>query len=292
MKKTPLFIALVFASVLLIQPSYAQTSTEVYLFDIELMDGEYTLMNPRNVSDNDGYDNQPSFTADGKGLLFASTRGDQTDILWYDLSTATKRWLSDTEGGEYSPVLMPSGKHISAVRLDPDGLQRLYRYPIKGGKPEVIVPELKIGYYAWYNADVLVSFVLGDPATLQKNDISSGISTVLFERPGRSIHKIPNTDHFSFMDQSKGDEWLIKAYNPSTGNATLITETLKGSQDMAWLDSDRILMGKDSKLYMYHTKESTGWMEFHDLKQWGLSEITRLTVHPTGKHLAVVVSGK
>ena len=115
MKKPPLFIALVFASVLMIQPSYAQTSTEVYLFDIELMDGEYTLMNPRNVSDNDGYDNQPSFTADGKGLLFASTRGDQTDILWYDLSTATKRWLSDTEGSEYSPVLVTTPSFDSVV---------------------------------------------------------------------------------------------------------------------------------------------------------------------------------
>ncbi|MBT8244212.1 MAG: hypothetical protein HKP48_00035 [Winogradskyella sp.] len=36
-------------------------NTEVHLFDIKNTDGELSLTNQRNVSNNEGYDNQPSF---------------------------------------------------------------------------------------------------------------------------------------------------------------------------------------------------------------------------------------
>ena len=39
----------------------AQPNTEVYLFDLDRTDGKINLSNPKNISNNEGYDNQPSF---------------------------------------------------------------------------------------------------------------------------------------------------------------------------------------------------------------------------------------
>ena len=39
----------------------AQTDTDIYLFDLTHTDDGWSLTNPINISNNEGYDNQPSF---------------------------------------------------------------------------------------------------------------------------------------------------------------------------------------------------------------------------------------
>lgn len=270
----------------------AQQSTEVYLFDLAEKESGFELLNPINVSDNEGYDNQPSFTEDGKSLLYASTRNEQTDILWYDIESGSKRWISDTPGGEYSPVLMSDGEHISAVRLDPDGLQLLYKYSIKDGSSEVLIPNLKIGYYSWFLTSRIVAFVLGEPATLQEIDLAHNEIVAVDENPGRSIHYIPATKSYSYVDKSDPDDWKIMKAVPNNSEWTEeITSTLPGSEDMVWLNIYTIVMGKDDKLYHFDTRsESTNWKLFADLSEFGLSGITRLAKN--GNKIAVVVNGK
>ena len=63
---------------------YSQPATEVYLFDFIQNDSVFTVENHVNISKNKGYDNQPSFLLDGSGVLFASTRMDQTDVALYN----------------------------------------------------------------------------------------------------------------------------------------------------------------------------------------------------------------
>lgn len=270
----------------------AQNSTEIYLFDINEGNSGATLSNPVNISNNRGYDNQPSFTDDGESILFASSRNNQTDILWYHIGTGSKKWISDTPGGEYSPVLMPDGKHISAVRLDPDGLQLLYKYSIETGEAGVLIPDLKIGYYVWQLPSQLIAFVLGDPQTLQEINTSSNCIEIPYKNPGRSIHKIPATNKYSFIDKSDSSTWKIMEAIPGNKESTkVITSTLPLSEDMVWLNETTILMGKESRIFFFDTQqESNGWQVFADLSKFGLNGITRLA--KGSNKLAVVVSGK
>ena len=69
MKKITILFLLTFSINIV---AHAQQSTEVYLFDLTKTESGFELTNPVNASDNEGYDNQPSFTKDGKALLFAS----------------------------------------------------------------------------------------------------------------------------------------------------------------------------------------------------------------------------
>ena len=145
---------------------YSQQNTEVYLFDYSNSKPLPILTNPKNISNNPGYDNQPSFSRNGKFIYFSSTRNGQTDILRFDIKNDKKKWISETIGGEYSPREI-SKNHLSAVRLDPDGKQLLYSYKIFRNHSKVLVENKKIGYYAWINSKELLCFVLGEPNSLQ-----------------------------------------------------------------------------------------------------------------------------
>jgi len=276
----------------------AQQSTEIYLFNIDYSglnedeNSKLSLSNPVNISDNEGYDNQPSFSDDGKAVLFASTRNNQTDILWYDIKSGNKTWISNTPGGEYSPVLMPDGDHISAVRLDSDGLQLLYKYSIEEGSSEVLVQNLKIGYYSWFLKTKLIAFVLGEPATLQEINTMNYEVKNMYTNPGRSIHYIPGSKNYSFIDKSDSTDWKIMQAVPGNKEWTKeITSTLTGVEDMVWLNMHTVLMGKDNKLYTFDTRSnSSDWQLFADLSEYGLNGITRLAA--SFNKLAVVVNGK
>ena len=270
----------------------ADTDIEVFLFDLTFTNGTYAISNPVNISDNPGYDSQPSFTPDGKGVLFSSTRNGQTDAVLYSIEDKSKQWLSNSPGGEYSPTVMPGGTHFSTIILKPDGEQLLWKYPLDGsGVAEVVVPELVIGYHTWFDQHTLFSFVLGDPATLQKNDISTQTNTIIANNPGRSLHRIPNSLDISYVDKSNADSWIIKAYTPETGTISDITETLDGAEDMAWSAERRVIfMGADAKLFTFDPNGSDGWIEIADLSKWNLSGITRVAINADESKLAIVVN--
>lgn len=96
---------------------FGQADTDVFLFDLELQEGKILLSNPKNISNNEGYDNQPSFIDDNT-ILYAGTRNGQTDIAKYNIAYDTKIWINHTDGSEYSPLLIPSQKAVSSIRLE------------------------------------------------------------------------------------------------------------------------------------------------------------------------------
>ena len=106
MKSTLYLFAFVFTTTTLSQNS------EVYLFDIKNTDGELSLASKKNVSNNNGYDNQPSFYNDNL-LTFVSTRNNQTDIATFNIRDNALSFVSNTpNGGEYSPLKIPNSAEI------------------------------------------------------------------------------------------------------------------------------------------------------------------------------------
>jgi hypothetical protein len=263
---------------------YAQPNTEIYLFDLS----EDGISNPTNISNNEGYDNQPSFWSDNGSILYARTVNGQTEIARYFISSKETIIISNTpQGGEYSPLKIPGDEAISAIRLDTTGLQLLYRYDLKGDWT-VAVPDLKIGYHAWINSFELISYVLGEPATLQRINMSTGQVKILRTNIGRSLHKIPNSDGMSFMDQSV-KPWKIYRLNPVSGAAKEICVVNGENEDYCWTSDGAILMGRDNKLIKYTTKN--GWQPFADLSTFELTgSISRMATSPDGKQLTIVIS--
>jgi hypothetical protein len=277
--------------VLIANIGLAQQAHEVYLFDFIKNDSThtYTLKNPINISDNIGYyDNQPSFLNDGMGVLFASTRNDQTDIVLYDIELKEKRWMTNSAGSEYSPQQTPNKKFFSAIKLETDDTQLLWHYSFRRKKPRVLVDKLKIGYHAWLNEKILVSFVLGEPSTLQVTNLKYKIKYPIDKNIGRSIHKIPTTELISFISLEH-DEPEIYSINPLNSEKIYIADPLEGSQDMAWMPDKTIVMGKNNKLYKLKPGEDKTWIEIASVEEFNLTGITRIAVSPLGNKIAIVV---
>ena len=267
---------------------YSQPATEVYLFDFIQNDSIFTVKNPVNISKNIGYDNQPSFLNDGTGVLFASTRFDQTDIVLYNLENETKAWLTNTLGSEYSPIQTPNKKYFTAILLEKDGTQLLWQYPFNRKKSKILLENLKVGYHTWFDKKMIVSFVLGDPPTLEVSNLKFKIKYPIDKNIGRSIHKIPGTELISFISNEHGEP-EIYSINPINSDKKFIIDPLVGSQDMAWTPDGTIIMGKEDKLYKLKPGTDTTWIEFASLKGFELNGITRLAVSPLGNKIAIVV---
>jgi hypothetical protein len=283
MKKIFLIIILLISSFV-----KSQTDTEIYLFDLIQNDSVLSISNPINISENKGYDNQPSFLIDGSGILYSSTRFDQTDIVLYNIENQTKAWLTNTLGSEYSPLQTPNKKYFSAIYLDNDDTQLLWKYTFRRKKPKVLIENLTVGYHAWLNKNIIVSFVLGDPATLEVSNLKYKIKYPIDKNIGRSIHKIPGTELVSFISLEHEDA-EIYSINPLNSEKEFLADALEDSQDMAWTTDQTIIMGRDDKLYKLKVGVDKTWIEFASLKPLKLTGITRIAVSPLGNKIAIVV---
>lgn len=268
--------------------NFSQPNTEVFLFDLNQKNETFQLSNVKNISNNEGYDNQPSFL-DNNTLLYAGTRNGQTDIVTYTISNGEMTWICETEGSEYSPLKIPNQKAVSAIRLDKDGTQVLRKYDLKNGTSEVLVDDLVIGYQIWNNDHILVSSVLEDNGlSLYLTDFKVKKNHKIEANVGRSLHNIPNSNTVSYISKEKDSIWDIKSIDPISGTTKHIVKTLPKTEDMCWISSNSLLMGKGDKLYKFQLEKDKSWVEVASLSSYNITNITRLSINSDGTKLAVV----
>src|SRR5262249_9562032 len=108
---------------------------DVYLAALRVSGGQVSLGPLRNITQRAGYDNQPFFTRDSKGILYTARIDDkQTDIFRYDLQSQRTERVTNTPEGEYSATPLPGGG-FSVIRVEPDSAQRLWRFDDAGSNP-------------------------------------------------------------------------------------------------------------------------------------------------------------
>ena len=264
----------------------AQPNTDVFLFDLKTSNNTIELSNHRNISNNDGYDNQPSFL-NNKTILYARTRNGQTDIAKYKLNDNSEVFINHTDGGEYSPLKIPGQKLVSAVRLDKDGKQRLYAYKLKSGESTELVKDLVVAYYTWYSPNTIVAAVIEDNGlNLYVINTKTGESKKYQDNVGRSFHKIPNSNLVSYISKDE-TSWQIKSLNPKTGATKVIAATMEGVEDFCWFNKNTILSGKESTLYKLTIGEVDRWKQVADLTTSGIVKITRMATNPKSSMLLI-----
>lgn len=269
--------------------TFAQHNTEVYVFDIAPAYEGLQLLNARNISNNEGYDNQPSFISN-ETLVFAGNNNGQTDISEYNLTSKLQKWVNQkTEGGEYSPQKFPSNEDVAAVRLDKDGLQRLYRYSPATGNVSEIINDLQVAYFAFYNDKKMLATVLdGDKMDLVLIDVPSKTADTLFYNAGRSLQKVPKSNSMSYTlvnDEGNLDLYLL---DMDSVENFFVTQLPIGIQDYVWINDTQILVGSGSSLFMYDTLGNSEWAKVASLEEYGLKNITRMAISPDGNKLALV----
>src|SRR5260221_5172411 len=264
-------------------------ATDIFLIDLRTTPGGHTkLGQPVKITTWPGYNNQPSFFPDGKSILYTSIRVKQADIYRYDIREAATTQITNTAESEYSPTLMPDGKSISVVRVEADGTQRLWKFPLGGGSPALILEKIKpVGYHLWVDDNTMALFILGKPNTLQLVDLRTGKAEVIIENPGRILRRVPHENKFSFVHKVSDQEWLIKTFDLKTRAIATFIKTFPGVEDYAWTPSGVLLMANGAKLFA-RRKSDFAWVELADFSNAGLKNITRIAVGPKGDRIAIV----
>jgi WD40-like Beta Propeller Repeat len=273
-------------------------ATDIYLVPLSGGLASMKTAKPSPMSIAAGYDNQPMFSADGARVLFAANRdGKQIDIFVYDRAANRVHQLTETAENENSPTFLPVGVGapggFSVVRTEPDKSQRLWRFDAQGRNPEVVLANVKpVGYHAWVDADTVVLYVLGSPATLQIAHAKSGTAEIVADNIGRSLHRVPGTGSASFVQREPSGEFWVKQIDVASKKIDPLVKAVDGStdRDMAWMpDGQTILMSSGTKIFSW-TRGSLSWTEVFDAASHGLGAVSRLAVSSKGDTVAIVVA--
>jgi hypothetical protein len=273
---------------------YAQTGSEIILFDLKAKKKSITLSNPQNITNHPGYDNQPSFHTDEPIIYYASFNDQgRSDIKAYNFETQTTTQVTNTPEREYSPTLTPDKTGISCIIQRDHGSQDLGKYPLDGTEPYVIIDSLVIGYHVWTDNSHLALFVLGkngSPNTLHYLRLPTQEDTIIADNIGRSLHRIPNERAISFVHKVGEGNWQIKKLNLETMQVSFIINTLPNQEDIAWLPDGRLITSDGKKLFVINPNKEKNWTAVAVSDSSLLKGITRLAVNAKGDKLAVVVS--
>ncbi len=287
------------------QPPAAQApppDTDVFVSRLTTSGGRLTVGKPENISNSPGYDNQPSFSPDGRSVFFTSARGEvspvtraaQMDIYRYDVSSKSVRPVTRTSESEYSPTVTPDGRHLSVIRVEADGTQRLWKFTTEGKEPSLVLADIKpVGYHAWLDAHTLALFVLGQPATLQIADTGTGTAQVVARDIGRSLQRIPGGGVSFVQRGGEGKQRPLTISEVSIVRGKPVTRPITTAapdatdEFVVWTPDGALLMAAGGKLYA-RDRGATAWTVIADLDALGLKGVSRLAISPDGELLSLV----
>lgn len=265
----------------------APPSTDIWVADLHTEGGALRVGTPRNLTRRPGYDNQPAWTPDGRALLFTRIGADgQAEAFRLDVGTGVARQLTRTPESEYSPTPLADGG-FSAVRVEADSTQRLWRFRADGTNPRLVFPEIApVGYHAWADSSTAALFVLGEPATLRLADARTGESREVARGIGRSLNPIPGRRAISFIQINADSTSTVMELDATNGAVRPLVRAVDGGDFHAWTPDGMLLMASGSTIYAWRTGEA-GWTPVADLAPL---RISRIGVSPRGDRIALVAA--
>ena len=281
-----LLIAITFLTVISIK---AQENTEIFVFDIANSENALELSNMKNISNDEGYDNQPFFQ-DNNSVVFAGNNNSSIDIATVSLSDYKKEfYYQKTNGGEFSPQSIPDSRLIAAVRLDTSGLQRLYSYNSQTKNSEALIQDIPVAYFSFYDASHLLASVLAEEKLdLIFLNLKNNTHQPIVKNSGRSLSKIPKKEAMSYTASNEDGYLDIFQLDVKDLQSYFICELPLGIQDYAWLNDSQLIVGSNTSILMYDLFGDGEWEKVGDVGEFKIKSITRLAVSPNGKKIALV----
>ena len=275
-------------------------NTNIMLFDFAQKSDSLFLFNkPLFLTgfNKEGYNNQPYFISDNELYITVQFPEDttQTDIYSLNLTTKKRTQITATVESEYSPTFIPplggvTNYEFSCVRVEKDGSQRLWRFPLdRSSKGSPVFNNIKnIGYHFWIDYRDLVLFATEEPQKMLVADSRDESARYVTSNIGRCFQELPDGS-IAFIEKMSEDTWLLKKMDARTYRTSLITATISKSEDFAVLRDGSIIMASGTKLYKFNQRKDIAWQEVADFGFYGMNNITRIAVNSKENKVAVVV---
>lgn len=275
--------------------TFAQLSTDIYLMDIDLKGDNLNYSNLTNITNRDGYDNQPHFSSNGKHILFSSIREDeQADIYKYEISSGKLEQLTDTQANEFSPTYFKKEKYISSVQQDVDSSQHLIKIKQKNNKRKVLLKKEKlVGYHSWISKRELALFVVGEPHELYRAKKWAKKATKIDDKIGSALQKVPYRKAVAYQFFEDTATCIMKEYYYKSDVAKTICSCLPDATSFIYLKNGNIVSGIKQQLFLFDKRAAAkGWVQIADFSDIPDFDFYRIAINPQESKMALVVNRK
>ena len=284
--KNALF-GLVLAPILTVNTAISLPSSDIFLAKIE--NGKVSSI--KNITEREGYDNQPNFIDDGLLYTAAFKQGEQwqTDAMYYDFNTQQTSNLTNTAVSEYSPTKVPHKNAFSVILQGLEGSQELWQYSFDKDQAATLLRKEvgKIGYHAWGQNNDLITFILGEPHVLYFGNTDKQTGREVAQNIGRTLAYNSSLDMYSFSQYQGKDLW-VTLFDDKKETLKPLLKLPQGVDYYAWHGDDALIYAQGNTLYFWQlgsTKKATKWL---DLSEHCTGKITRLKYQTTSQYLAFV----
>ncbi len=281
-------------------PLAAQTPnpTNLWLVDLKWTGNRLTPGTPVKLTRDEGSNSQPSFTPDGRAVLFSAVRDTGNaangDIYRIDLATRAETRVTRTPENENSPTMNERGAYV-AIRWNPATLFKEYGpwvYAADGTpKAGILRGPDSTGYYTPLpGGDYALtrpkskSFTLGlfDAKSGAIVDVDSGI-------PALPAVRIPGVRALSYVRiDTVGAHHVIHRLDLATRKTSPLGPTLVGRTAHAWVAGrNTLLMAKGNVLYA-RTPRDTTWRVVAQFANPELRNASAYVVSAKGDKLILV----
>jgi hypothetical protein len=262
--------------------------TDIWLFKIIKKENNLLLTQPLNITNRIGYDNQPTFTEDGKSILYVSIDSTkQADVYQYNISKKTKTNLTNSDVSEYSPTLMPDYSGFSCVVVEKDSTQRIWNFNHFGKFLNIVHENTdSVGYHTWLNKDTLLYYKLTNPHSLRALDVKTNNDIWIANNPSRAFKKINNSSKFIYaIKQDSTTEFRI--YNPILKESIFYCLSNTITEDFIWHPEFGLIRSENSNLCRFN-EQNQKWETLFSFSNFGIQKITRFVFDLKSKQIAIV----
>jgi dipeptidyl aminopeptidase/acylaminoacyl peptidase len=241
--------------------------TNLWLVELKWENGRLTTTTPVKLTNDNGPNSQPSFSPDGKAVIFSATReghdSSRSEIYRIDLATKTETRVTRTIENENSPTVNEKGEYL-AVRWNPATLFKQYGVWVYNadGTPArgVLRGPDTTGYYTPLpNGNYALTRPKSKTFTLGLFDAQSGaIVDVDSGLPALPAVRIPGENALSYVQIDSVDaKHVIRRVDLATRRTSTIGRAVTGRTAHTWIPGrGTMLMAKGNQLYARAANET------------------------------------
>ena len=269
----------------------------LWVVDLKWAGDLLTAGQPVKLTNDNGTNSQPSFSPDGRSVVFSATRDTgaeaRSDIYKIDLGTGAETRVTRTPENENSPTVNAAGEYV-AVRWVPATLFKefgVWKYSADGTPTTGVLraPDTTGYYTPLGNGDYALTRPKSKTFTVALFDNRSGaIVDVDSGVPALPAQLIPGQRALSYVQIDSADgRHTLRRVDLATKRTTTIGQTIVGRTAHAWVPGrNTILMAKGNGLYARTANESA-WRVVARFEDPDLRNASAYVVSPAGDKLVL-----